>query len=399
MTPSPAAAPESPELAETPEISFARPDISEEEIVAVVETLRSGWLTSGPRVDAFERAFAAFIGAQVHGVAVSSGTAGLEIALQALGVGPGDEVITTCNTFTSTALSILRVGATPVLVDIDVETLNIDPDRVEGAVTARTRAVIPVHVGGLACDMSAIWDIAARHGLLVIEDAAHALPAHYGQQVIGAGPSDAIVFSFYATKPLTTGEGGMIVTRRNDIARACRILRLHGIDRDAFHRVETRRPWHYDVVAPGAKANMPEIAAAIGIEQLKKLPGLHLRRCTIASKYLDAFEGLPVRLPACPPQMAHHAWHLFILRLADEAPVGRDAFIARMASDERIQCSVHFIPLQYQRFWQGTLGIGPNDFPLSSAVFERVVSIPLHSLLSDHEVARICDAVKRLLSS
>ena len=252
-------------------LPFALPDIGEDEISEVLDSLRSGWLTTGPKTKRFEGEFATFIGSGCKAIAVNSATAGLHLALEAVGIGPGDEVITTPYTFTATAEVVRYLGADPVLVDIDQQTMNINPELIESVITPRTKAIIPVHFAGLACDMEAMLTIARRHGLKVIEDAAHALPSTCNSRLIGSLESDATVFSFYATKTITTGEGGMIVTRNPEIAKRCQIMRLHGISRDAFDRYTSTKPsWYYEVVAPGYKYNMTDIAASLGIHQLKK---------------------------------------------------------------------------------------------------------------------------------
>jgi UDP-4-amino-4-deoxy-L-arabinose-oxoglutarate aminotransferase len=257
-------------------LPFALPDIGEEEIAEVVDALRSGWLTTGPKTGAFEKEFAAFIGGGARALAVNSATAGLHLALEALGVGTGDEVITTPYTFTATAEVIRHLGANPVFVDIDPRTFNIDPEKIEHAITTRTRVILPVHFAGLACEMDSIIAVARKYGLKIVEDAAHALPATYRGRMIGALDTDATVYSFYATKTVTTGEGGMIVTRDEKIAERCRVMRLHGISRDAFDCYTSTKPaWRYEVVAPGFKYNMTDLAAAIGVQQLKKAWSFH----------------------------------------------------------------------------------------------------------------------------
>jgi dTDP-4-amino-4,6-dideoxygalactose transaminase len=379
-------------------VPLSRPDVDEDDIAAVVECLKSGWLTSGPKVKEFEAAFAGFLGDDVHAVAVNSNTMGLLIALQALGIGPGDEVITSTNTFSATALSIVHVGARPVLVDIDPRTLTIDPAAVEAAITPRTRAIVPVHVAGLACDMAAIGALARRHNLRVIEDAAHAFPASHDQRLIGNGTSDATVFSFYATKTITTGEGGMVTTPHAEIARQMRLLRLHGIDKDIFSRDgDRRRPWLYDVLAPGHKANMPDMAAALGIEQLKKAWAFHERRVAIAQRYRQAFADLPLVLPVDAPAGDLHAWHLYVVRLADQAPLERDAFIERMAAGS-IQCGVHFIPLHHLTYWRRHPELAAACLPQADDAFARSVSLPLFTAMSDLDIDYVIAAVRRLLA-
>ncbi|HRH89989.1 MAG TPA: DegT/DnrJ/EryC1/StrS family aminotransferase, partial [Rubrivivax sp.] len=327
-------------------LPFALPDIGDEEIAEVVDTLRSGWVTTGPKAQRFEAEFRAFLGDEsLHAVAVNSATAGLHLALEALGIGPGDEVITTTHTFTASAEVVRYLGADVKLVDIDAATLNIDPARVEAAITPRTRAILPVHYGGLAAGMQAILDIARRHGLRVLEDAAHALPTTCGGRLVGTLDSDATVFSFYANKTITTGEGGMLVTRDAALARRAKTMRLHGMNRDAFDRFTAKVPsWYYEIVAPGFKYNLTDIAAALGLQQLKKARRFQQQRQHIAAAYDAAFAGLPLVTPPAAPPGELHAWHLYALRLGDDAGVGRDRFIEKLF-DAGIGCSVHYIPL------------------------------------------------------
>jgi dTDP-4-amino-4,6-dideoxygalactose transaminase len=381
-----------------PKIPFSLPDISDLEIAAVTECLRSGWLTSGPRCTAFEKDFAEFLGGGIEAVSVSSGTAALEIALAALGIGAGDEVVTTDFTFSATAMSIVHVGAKPVLVDIDAGTLNMDCDRIERAITPRTKAIVPVHYAGLACDMDSIRDIASRHDLRIVEDAAHALPTTWKKQLVGSGTSDATAFSFYATKTITTGEGGMICFTDPGLARKARTLRLHGIDRDVFARYGTSRGgWNYEIVAPGIKANLSDMAAALGIEQLKRAWKFHQQRTRISDRYDQAFARLPLVLPPKAPQGDIHSHHLYPVRLGEDVPIGRDDFIFRMA-DLGVSCSVHFIPLHLHSYWRDTLGVSEKMFPESQKAFEKIATLPLFTLMTDGMQRYVIDAVQEVLS-
>jgi len=383
-----------------PFLPFALPEIGEEEIAEVVDTLRSGWVTTGPKAKRFEQAFAEFLGEpQIECIAVNSATAGLHLALEALGIGPGDEVITTTHTFTATAEVVRYLGADVVLVDIDPLTLNIDPRLVEAAITPRTRAIIPVHYAGLAVDMLAILDIARKHGLRVVEDAAHALPTTLEKELIGTMGSDATVFSFYANKTMTTGEGGMLVTRNAELAKRARVMRLHGMNRDAFDRFTAKVPsWYYEIVAPGFKYNLTDIAAALGLHQLKRLTAFQARREQIAQAYLDAFADLPLIPPPLPPEGDTHSWHLFVLRLADEAVIERDVFIERMFA-KGIGCSVHYIPLHLHPYWRDRYELSPEQFPHSQKAYERMLSIPLYTAMSDADVQRVIAAVREIALS
>jgi dTDP-4-amino-4,6-dideoxygalactose transaminase len=385
-----------------PFLPFALPDIGEAEIAEVVDTLRSGWVTTGPKAARFEREFAQFLGAadngeSLHCIAVNSATAGLHLAAEALGIGPGDEVITTTHTFTATAEVVRYLGADVKLVDIDPATLNIDVAAIEAAITSRTKAIMPVHFAGLAADMSAIQALARRHGLKVIEDAAHALPTTCGGRLVGTLGSEATVFSFYANKTITTGEGGMLVTRDAALAARAKVMRLHGMNRDAFDRFTAKVPsWYYEIVAPGYKYNLTDIAAALGLQQLKRAEAFRARREAIAAAYDAAFgagSGLPLVLPPRAQPGDTHAWHLYVLRLADDAPIGRDTLIERLFA-AGIGCSVHYIPLHLHPYWRERYGLQAARFPHSQHAYERMLSIPLFSRMSDGEVERVIAAVR-----
>jgi len=385
-------------MQERPFLPFALPDIGDEEIAEVVDTLKSGWVTTGPKAARFEADFSAFLGdAGLHSIAVNSATAGLHLALEGLGIGPGDEVITTTHTFTATAEVVRYLGADVRLVDIDPATMNIDPQAVEAAITPATRAIVPVHYAGLAADMPALLDIAHRHGLKVVEDAAHALPTTCGGQMVGTLGSDATVFSFYANKTITTGEGGMLVTRDPALAKRARVMRLHGMNRDAFDRYTAKVPsWYYEVVAPGFKYNLTDIAAALGLQQLKKARAFQQRREHIAAKYDAAFADLPLLLPPKPRPGDQHAWHLYVLRLADGVGIERDRLIERLF-DTGIGCSVHYIPLHLHPYWRERYALRPQQFPQSQKAYERMFSLPLYTRMDDGDVQRVADAVCAVL--
>ena len=379
----------------TDPLPFALPDITEREIEAVSDALRSRWVTSGPRAKAFEDAFAARLGGGVHTVSVNSATAGLHLALEALGIGPGDEVIVPTWTFTATAEVVRYLGADPVLVDVRPDNLNIDLEAAAERVSERTRAVIPVHFAGEPIDPEALAAFAAEHDLRVVEDAAHAFPAADAGRVVGSGDSAATVFSFYSTKTITTGEGGMLVTRDDRVAERARVMRLHGIDRDAFNRYRSTGPaWSYDVVAPGFKYNLTDPAAAMGLVQLDRADEMRARRERIAEAYLAGLGSTPLDLPQRPRPGVQHAWHLFVVRLPPTH--SRDAFVERMFA-QGVACSVHFIPLHRLSYWQRRL---PSDaaFPVADGEHARVVSLPIYSAMSDSDVERVIDAVENGLS-
>ena len=381
-----------------PFLPFALPDIGEDEIAEVVDTLRSGWVTTGPKAKRFEDDFTAFLGdPSLHSLAVNSATAGLHLALEALGIGPGDEVITTTHTFTATAEVVRYLGADVVLVDIDPATLCIDVNAVEAAITPRTKAVIPVHYAGLAADMQALLPLARKHGLKVVEDAAHALPTTCGGKLVGTLESDACVFSFYANKTITTGEGGMVVTRDVALAARVKVMRLHGISRDAFDRFTAKVPsWYYEIVAPGFKYNLTDIAAALGIHQLRRAHVFQQSRARIARLYDEALAGLPLVLPPQAPPGDKHSWHLYVVRLGDAAPLGRDRFIELLYA-ARIGCSVHYTPLHLQPYWRDRYRLTAEQFPHSQHAYERMLSLPMYSRMGEAEVQRVAQAARHCL--
>ncbi len=376
-------------------VPFFRPDIGEEEIAAVVETLRSGWLTVGPRTQAFEEAFAQAIGARCA-VAVNSCTAALHLALDALDMKPGDEVITSTFTFTATGATIVHAGGRPVLADCDPDTLNLNPQDVARKVTPRTRALVPVHFAGHPARMDELLDIARRHRLTVIEDAAHALPARYrGRQVGTIG--DVTAFSFYATKNLTTGEGGMLTMADAELAERLRPRRLHGMSRDAWRRYTAEGAWRYDVSYPGFKYNMTDIGAAMGLVQLRRLPALHRRRQQIVALYNELLTDLEeLELPTVRREV-EHAWHLYVLRVRPERlTIDRDALIERLKA-ENIGTSVQFIPLHLHSYYRTAFGYRPEQFPVASAAADTIFSLPLYTQMGDDDVRYVAMTLRRIL--
>ena len=329
-------------------LPFALPEIGQEEIDEVSDTLKSGWLTTGAKTARFEKEFAELLGTP-YAIAVNSGTAGLHLALEAIGVGPGDKVVTSAYTFTASAEVIRYLGADPVLVDINPKTFNLEPEELERHLSSlggknSLKAIMPVHFGGQACNMTAIMGLAREHGLKVIEDAAHALPCTACGQMIGT-LGDATIFSFYVTKPLATGEGGMVTTGSDELAEHIKVMRLHGINHDVWDRYTSTKPkWFYEVVAPGFKYNMTDIMAAIGIHQLKKINRFQARRKWIAEQYTEAFSDLPLRTPHVASPIDLHSWHLYVIQLElERLKITRDEFIEKMA-EMGIGTSVHFIP-------------------------------------------------------
>ena len=387
-------------IEETPPfLPFALPDLDQAEMQAVQECLRSGWITSGPRARQFEQEFAASLDAEadLHALAVNSATAGLHLALEALGIGPGDEVIVPTLTFTATAEVVRYLGADAVCADIDPRTLTLSPGAVEAVLTPRTRAIMPVHYAGRACDMDGLLALARRHGLKVVEDAAHAYPTRYRGRLVGTLDSDATVFSFYANKTITTGEGGMVVTRNPALAERIRVMRLHGISEDAFERYRSARPaWWYQVIAPGYKYNLGDIAAAIGLQQLRKIGRFLARREALAQAYHTALRALPLRLPAPLEAGCSHAWHLYPVQLLAEAPLDRAQLIEGLAA-RGIGTSVHYIPLHRQPYWRERYGLDPAAFPHAEAAYAGLLTLPLYTRMSDHDQARVIAALKELL--
>ena len=377
-------------------LPFSPPMIGDEEIAEVVDTLRSDWITTGPKVKRFEQEFAEFVGAQ-SALAVSSATDAMLVGLAALGIGSGDEVITTPMTFCSTVHVIEHLGARPVLVDVETDTLNIDPGRVAEAVSENTRAVLPVHLYGHPCEMDTLLGLAETHGLHVLEDAAHALPAKYRGHTVGT-LGDLTAFSFYATKNLTTGEGGML-TGNSDYVEKARIWSLHGIRSDAYTRYSAEGSWFYEVVLPGFKCNMMDIQASLGLHQLRRQIKSQVRRRAIVQAYDEAFADLPeVERPARREEV-EHAWHLYVLRLnLDMLTIDRARFIQELRS-RNIGASVHFIPVHVHPYYRAKYGYSPYDFPVAYRNYLRLVSLPLNLRMTDTDVDSVIDAVVDVVSS
>ncbi len=381
-------------------IPFCRPSIGEEEISEVVATLRSGWVTTGPRTAQFEHEFREYIGCR-RSLAVNSATAGMHLALAASGIGPGDEVITTPLTFCATVNVILHVGATPVLADVGCDG-NIDPASIAERLTPQTRAIIPVHLAGKPCDMRAIWGLAKRHGLRVIEDAAHAVEAQYHGLPLGSHQaeyqSDAVAFSFYATKNVTTGEGGMVVTNDEALDERMRMLCLHGITKDAWNRYTEKGKWFYQVLEPGFKYNLSDIQSSIGIHQLRKVESMAEVRRSLVELYNRELQGIEeIELPQ-DSQDGRHSWHLYIIRLHSEGlTIDRDEFI-----DELQQCgvgvSVHFIPIQLHPFFAPWAELPQNQCPRALGIYERTVSLPLYPSLTAEQVKYVASSVRRIVT-
>jgi dTDP-4-amino-4,6-dideoxygalactose transaminase len=379
------------------QIPFFAPCIGEGEIASVVETLRSGWLTTGPKVRQFEQEFAEFIGVR-HALATSSATSALHLALEAAGVGRDDEVLLPTMTFASTGEVVVHLGARPVLVDCRPDTLNMDADSLAEKITPRTKAVIPVHYGGQPCQMDPILQVARQHGLTVIEDAAHALPARYGDRMIGS-IGDATCFSFYANKTITTGEGGMVTTDRDDLAERMRIMTLHGISKDAWKRFSAEGSWYYEIHAPGYKFNMTDMAASLGIHQLARCEEFSERRNRIAARYDEAFAEIPEVTPVAVEYNIGHARHLYVVLL--ELPrltIDRNEFINQLNA-AGIGTSVHYMPLHMHPYYRNTFEYEPDDFPVARAAYERMLSLPIYPKMSEADVQHVVGTVEKIASS
>ena len=373
-------------------LPFSPPSIGEEEIAEVVDTLRSDWITTGPKTRAFEKQFGEFVGApEGTSLMLNSCTAGLHVALVTHGIGPGDEVIVPSLTFAATANVVEHVGAKPILVDVLADTLCIDPAAAARAVTKSTRAIIPVHFAGHPADLDPLFELAAAHGLHIIEDAAHAVPTSYRGTMVGSRDNFAS-FSFYATKNLTTAEGGALTGEASLLDHA-RVVGLHGMSRDAWKRFDRSGSWRYDVIMPGFKYNMTDIQASLGRHQLQRLPGFHERRRAVAGRYTEAFGAHPaLEVPVVRADVSS-SWHLYILRVRPEPlAIGRDRFIEELTA-RNIGTSVHYIPLHQMSYYANKYGYAPGDFPVSHDAGERMISIPLHPRLTEEDVDDVIAAV------
>lgn len=371
------------------------PLIEEDDIAGVVDSLRSGWIAKGPKTMEFEKRFAEYVGAK-YAVAVNSCTAALHLALVAAGIGEGDEVLTTPMTFASSANVVIHTGARPVLVDIDPVTMNIDPKKIREKISPRTKAIIPVHIAGHPCEMDEIMAIAREHNLFVLEDAAHAIYTQYKGKMIGS-IGNATAFSFYATKNLVTGEGGMVTTNDEDLYNKIRILSTHGMSRNAWNRYAQAGSWYYEILAPGYKDNMSDIMAGLGLSQLDKLERMQGMRQEIADYYKVEFGKMPEIEVPVELDYARHAWHLYIIKLnLDKLSIDRGKFVEEL-KEENIGTSVHFIPLHMHPYYRDTYGYKPGDFPIAESVFERTISLPLYPKMSMQDASDVVNAVRRVV--
>ncbi|SPF43957.1 conserved hypothetical protein [Candidatus Desulfosporosinus infrequens] len=376
-------------------LAYGLPLIEEDDIAEVVDSLKSNWITKGPKTNEFEKQFAEYIGVK-HAIAVNSCTAGLHLSLVAAGLGAGDEVITTPMTFAASANVIIHTGATPVLADIDPVTMNIDVKEIRKKITPRTKALIPVHMAGHPCEMDEIMDLAREHNLFVLEDAAHAVYTQYKGKLIGS-IGNATAFSFYATKNLATGEGGMVTTNDDALAEKIRIMSSHGMSRNAWNRYSATGSWYYEVLYPGFKYNMTDIQAALGITQLAKLERMQGIRLEIAERFNEEFSKMPELEIPTTKDYARHAWHLYILKLnLEKLSIDRAEFIEELKA-EQIGTSVHFIPLPMHPYYRDTFGFQKGDFPQAETTYERIISLPLYPKMSKQDTEDVIEAVQRIV--
>ncbi len=374
---------------------FHKPFISEEEVNEIVDTVRSGWLSMGPKTIRFENEFNKYIGSK-KSVAVSSWTAAGHLALEAFGIKAGDEVIVPTMTFPATAEIVCYFGAKPVIVDVAEDTLNISLKEIEKAITPKTKAIIPVHYGGQPCDMDEIQELANHHNLKVLEDAAHSLPAFYKGKKVGT-ISDVTCFSFYATKTLSTGEGGMICTNNEEISERCAIMRLHGINRDAWKRYSESGSWYYEVVAPGYKYNFTDLQASLGLPQLKKVDAMWESRKRISKMYTDALKDIDtIQLHTIKPDR-ESSWHLFPIRLNLDMLNKNRAQIIDELRQKNIGVGVHFMPVHQHLFYSQTFNLSDESFPVASSVFPRLLSLPIYPGMNDENVNRVINALTDIL--
>lgn len=379
-------------VAATTFLPFHRASIAETEIEYVLQVLKSGWLTSGPRVREFETAFALYTRSP-YAQAVNSCTSALHLALAVSGVGDGDEVLIPTMTFAATGETVLYRNARPVLVDCSAESFHMDIRAMEKSITPRTRAIVPVHYAGYPCDMDPILELAGRHGLTVIEDAAHAFPASYKGRMVGT-IGHLTCFSFYATKTITTGEGGMITTANKEYADRLRVLTLHGISRDAWNRYAAQGSWRYDILETGYKYNLSDLQAALGLAQLPRAEELRQRRAAIAAQYSQALASIEAFHPPPEPHEDGHAWHLYVIRTNPAVlRICRDQAIDELKS-RGIGTSVHFIPLHLHSLYQRRLGYRKGQFPRAEGYFEQCLSLPLFPDMNDEDVARVISALR-----
>lgn len=376
-------------------VPYALPFIGEEERQQLLSVLESKWLSRGPKTLEFEKQFSQLVNSP-HSIGVNSCTAGLHLAQLALGIGPGDEVITTPYTFIASVNTIIHCGAKPVLVDIDPRTLNIDVDRIEQAITPRTKAIIPVHFAGYPCEMSAIMDFAKRHRLSVIEDAAHAVYTKYGEHLIGS-IGDVTCFSFYATKNLSTGEGGMVTTANGELAEKMRVMSLHGMSKNAWNRYSDGGSWYYEVDFAGFKYNMTDIQASLGLAQLEKLEYMQRLRAQYAKMYSTAFSQCDELILPVDSDEHRHGWHLYVLRINEKATRLTREILIDQLKEAGIGTSVHFIPVPLHPLYL-RLGYRPEDYPKAVNAFESAVSLPLYPGLSVEQVTYVIHHVKTILS-
>lgn len=377
-------------------LPFHRPCIEDDEIAEVVDTLKGGWITTGPRVKRFEQEFAEYVGAR-YAIAVNSATAAMHLALDAIGLTPADEVIVPAYTFTATAEVVMYFGAKPVIVDVEPKTMTIDPAAVEAAITERTKAIMPVDIAGVPCEYDALRDIATRHRLPLVGDAAHALPSYYRDEMVGT-ICDLTAFSFYATKTLTTGEGGMLVTDNQEWAERAQVMSLHGMSRDAWKRHTAEGSWYYEVVAPGFKYNLTDVAAALGLRQLTKQERFLAERRAIAERYRAAFDELPEIEAPTVPSHVETCWHLYLLKLNLDRLTADRAEVIKAINAENIGTSVHFIPLHLHPSYRERYGYTPDSFPVAYQEYRRVISLPLFPGMTDEDVDDVIGAVRKVVA-